>query len=215
MANKYELNATVRADKGKGASRRLRRLGNEVPAIVYGSDIAPQMISLAHNELFHALEDEAMYSQVLTLKVDGKPQQVLLKDLQRHPSKPVILHADFMRISAAHAVTMHVPLHFLNEETCPGVKQGGGSINRNAVEVLVRCLPKDLPQFIEVDLGALQVGDILHLSNLNVPAGVELVELGRGADHDSAVVSILPPRGGADADEGSDSAGEEGASSAE
>jgi len=201
MATNFTLNAKARTDAGKGASRRLRRLANELPAIIYGGDKAPQNISLIQKELAKALEDEAFYSHVINLNVDGKIEPVILRDLQRHPSKVVLLHADFQRIDTTHKITMRVPLHFTNQEKCVGVKTEGGVILHSATEVEVRCLAKDLPEFIEVDMSDVHVGTILHLSNLKLPAGVESVELAHGAEHDQAIVSVLPPRGGA-AEEG-------------
>jgi len=201
MATNFSLNAKARTDAGKGASRRLRRLDNELPAIIYGGAKAPQNISLPQKDLIKALEDEAFYSHVININVDGAVEPVILRALQRHPSKTFLLHADFQRIDATHKITMRVPLHFTNQEKCVGVKTEGGVILHSASEIEVRCLAKDLPEFIEVDMTEVHVGTILHLSNIQLPAGVESVELAHGAEHDQAIVSVLSPRGGA-AEEG-------------
>ena len=205
MQENFEIIAVSRGDQGKGASRRLRREGM-VPGIIYGGGEDPEMFATRHNELIQHLDHEAFYSHILTVKVDGKAQKVVLKDLQRHPSKPFVTHVDLLRVAAGDRIKMHVPLHFLNEATAPGVK-AGGQISHTVTDVEVICEAKDLPEYIEVDLGALNVGDIIHLTELKLPQGVALVALSHGdpAEHDSAVVSIHAPRGG-----GSDEAGEEG-----
>ncbi|MFZ5654894.1 MAG: 50S ribosomal protein L25/general stress protein Ctc [Pseudomonadota bacterium] len=195
----FVLNARTRADKGKGASRRLRRIADQVPAIVYGGGAEPQPISLEHRELAHALENEAFYSHIIALRVDGEAQDVILKDLQRHPARPVILHADFLRVSKTHKLTTRVPLHFVNEDSCIGVKQQGGLIQHNLVDIEVQCLPADLPEYIEVDMAGVELGQILHISDLRLPDGVESVALAHGADHDLPVVAVNKPRGGGEA----------------
>lgn len=191
MAKDFVLNAEKRDDEGKGASRRLRRAGR-VPAILYGGNDAPVSISLDHNEMLRNTAHEAFYSHILTVKLDGKEVQALLKDMQRHPAKPTILHVDLLRVLADKAVRVHVPLHFLNEKTSPGVKTSAGVVSHHLIEVEVECLPKDLPEFIEVDCGAMDVGDALHLTDLKMPAGTKLVALMHGEikDHDQPVVSI-------------------------
>ena len=180
MSANFEVIAQSRTDTGKGASRRLRRSG-DLPGIVYGAHQEPTMISLKHHELTHALENEAFYSNLLTLKVDGKSQTVVLKDLQRHPAKPFILHVDFQRVQADEKIRLHVPIHFVNEETCPGIKAGGQASHVMA-DVEVSCLPKDLPEFIAVDMSALEMGAVLHASELSLPAGVELATSDSGED---------------------------------
>ncbi|KXX64527.1 50S ribosomal protein L25/general stress protein Ctc [Marichromatium gracile] len=201
MSVDFNIVAQPRETVGKGASRRLRRAG-EVPAIVYGGHQEPQMITLAHNELLKHLEHEAFYSHVLTLQVGDETSSVVLKDLQRHPAKPFILHVDFQRVTQGEKLRMSVPLHFLNEEGCVGVK-AGGLVSRSLTEVEVSCLPQDLPEYIEIDMVAMEVGAILHLSELQLPAGVELAH----AAGDEVVVAIQAPRGGADEEsEGEDSA---------
>jgi large subunit ribosomal protein L25 len=152
------------------------------------------------------LENEAFYSHIISLNVDGKAQDVILKDLQRHPSKPMVLHADFLRVSKSTKLHTQVPLHFINEATSKGVKTQGGKVVHNLVQLDITCLPADLPEFIEVDLGNMEVGQILHISDLKLPKGVSSVALGQGADHDLAVVTIQKPKGGADDEEAAPSA---------
>jgi large subunit ribosomal protein L25 len=197
MQENFEIVAVSRGDQGKGASRRLRREGM-VPGIIYGGGRDPEMFATKHNELIRHLDHEAFYSHILTVKVDGKAQKVVLKDLQRHPSKPFVTHVDLLRVAEGDRIKMHVPLHFLNEETAPGVK-AGGQVSHTMTDVEVICEAQDLPEFIEVDLGAMAVGDIVHLSQLKLPEGVALVAFSHGdeADHDAAVVAIHAPRGSA------------------
>lgn len=198
MPNEFEIHATVRTDLGKGASRRLRRLDSLVPAIIYGEGKAPVSISIPHKDLQKALSNEAFFSHIITMVVGKKSEQVVIKDLQRHPAKPRIMHADFQRVSAKNAITVAVPLHFINEDKCKGVKLGGGSIIKALTELQISCLPKDLPEFIEVDLTELGVGEAIHISAINLPKGVTSVDLAHGHDSDNSVVSVLPPRGGSD-----------------
>ncbi|MET1254816.1 50S ribosomal protein L25/general stress protein Ctc [Aliikangiella maris] len=207
MSESFELNVEIREDMGKGASRRLRRLEGKVPGIIYGAGKEPQTISVIHSEIIKHLEEEAFYSHVLTLNVNGTPESVILKDLQRHPYKPKINHVDFLRIKAGEKLQTTVPLHFLNEETGPGAK-AGGVINHTISAVEVSCLPKDLPEFIEVDLGALEMDQVIHLSDLQLPNGVELVELALGEDHDQAVVTIHKGRSAKSDEESSDDSAE-------
>ena len=206
MAISFDVNAESRSDMGKGASRRLRRAG-KVPAIIYGSGES-QTISLVQNELLQHLDHEAFYSHILKVKVDGKAQKAVLRDVQRHPFKIDILHVDFQRVSDNDVIKMHVPLHFIGEEVAPGVKLGGGQVLHNLTDVEVSCKAKDLPEFIEVDLSQLEVGSSVHLSNLTLPAGVELVQLSHGADHDLPVAAIHVGRG-AKTGEAEEEAGEE------
>jgi len=207
MAISFELTAESRTDMGKGASRRLRRAG-KVPAIIYGGNKDPEALTLSHNELLRNLEHEAFYSHILTVKTGGGTSSAILRDLQRHPSKPVILHVDLQRVSAGEKLKTQVPLHIIGEDKCPGVK-AGGLVSHEQTEVEVECLPKDLPEFIEVDISGLEVGDTLHLSDLQIPEGVTLLELVRGEDHDLGVVSIHAKRGGGEeeAAEGGEEAG--------
>lgn len=187
----FELNAEIRSDLGKGASRRLRHL-NRVPAIIYGGGKDPQNLTIAHNELVQQLDQEAFYSHILKININGKAQKAVLRDVQRHPSKPVILHIDLLRVSEKESIRMSVPLHFQNADTCKGVKLGGGIVTHLITQVEVQCLAKDLPEFIEIDLVELDIGDSVHLSDIKLPKGIEVVELSHG--HDLAVVNILKPR---------------------
>jgi large subunit ribosomal protein L25 len=196
MSGEFVLNAAARGDVGKGASRRLRN-DELVPGIVYGGTKAPRSISVSHRELTKALENEAFFSHLITLKMEDGAEEVILKDLQRHPARPRILHADFQRVSRDRKIHVHIPLHFINQEKCHGVKNQGGMIQHNANEVHVSCLPQDLPEYIEVDMSAYHVGQSVHLSDLNLPAGVESVELSHGPEHDLPVATVLAPKGGA------------------
>ncbi len=207
MSNEFSLTAETRSDLGKGASRRLRRLEARVPAILYGGNQEPTPISILSKEINKAVENEAFYSHVLTLNLDGTEVKAVLKDLQRHPAKNLVVHADFQRIDDTHKINMHVPLHFINEDKCVGVKQQGGTISHLIAEVLVSCLAKDLPEYLEVDLGPLKAGTTLHLSDIPLPEGVELVELSHGEDHDLPVAAVNLPRGASsDAEEGDEEA---------
>ena len=191
----FEINAQVRTLQGSGASRRLRATG-KVPGIVYGGEAAPQAIEIDHNELLINLKKEAFHASILTIVLDGKKQQVLLRDTQRHAYKPLVLHVDFQRVDATHELHIKVPLHFINEEIAPGVKLNGGLVNHVMTEVDVHCLAKDLPEFIEVDLSALKIGDSIHLSQLKLPNGVKLVQ--HTAD-DSVIVGIVGKGGSTEA----------------
>ncbi len=186
----FELVAEPRADKGKGASRRLRRTG-KVPAILYGGSKDPINLALDQNTLLRQLRDKAFYSHILTLKVDKKQEEVVLKDLQRHPSRPLILHADLMRISAREKLQLRVPIHFINEDICPG-KKLGGIISHVMKEVEVSCLPKDLPELIEVDTAELEIGQSMNLSELQMPKGVEMVPPAHGGDQ--TIVTVRQPQ---------------------
>ena len=204
----FTLEVSARANVGKGASRRLRRNENLIPAIIYGGEAAPRNIAIAHNVLEHATENEAFFSSIITLDVEGSKESVIIKDMQRHPSKPRIMHADFQRVSADHELHVNVPLHFLNEETAPGVKTGGGIVSHLMTELEISCLPKDLPAYIEVDLGKLGLGESIHISALKLPAGVTSIALTHGEESDHAVVAITAPKGTA-ADNADDAAAEE------
>ena len=195
MSDDISVNVTSRSVFGKGASRRLRR-DNLVPAILYGADQEPQAIQLKHNEVIKHLENEAFYSQLLQLTVDGgEPVRSLLKDVQRHPYKQQILHLDFVRVVAGAELQVSVPLHFINEDICVGVKNQGGNISHTENEVLVACRPRDIPESIEVDMAELAVGASVSLSNLTMPEGVRLVDLQEaGDDSDRQVASVNAPR---------------------
>lgn len=184
------LEAQTRDVQGKGASRRLRRLGQQVPAIVYGSDQEPQLLSLSQHKVVKALENEAIYTTVFHLNVDGKDQQVILKDLQRHPYKSVILHMDFQRVSSKDVLVRMIPLHFINGEVSPGHKDGG-VVNHTLSQVEVRCQAQHLPEFIEVDLIKLKLDETLHLSDLKLPANVKLAtDLSDDNNHPVASIHI-------------------------
>ena len=179
--NEFTLNAQARTDLGKGASRRLRHAAN-IPAVVYGGNKPAESVTILAKEIAKLFENEAAYSHVIALTVDGAVETVVIKALQRHPAKGHVLHADFVRVVAGQKLTAHVPLHFLNQESSVGVKQQGGEVSHSAADVEVSCLPKDLPEFINVDMANVEVGQILHMSDLVLPAGVELVALAHGKD---------------------------------
>ena len=208
----FVLDAQSREETGKGASRRLRREAGQVPAIIYGDNKKPQMITLNHKDLIKHLDNEAFYSHILTLNIDSVSQDVILKDLQRHPAKPTVLHADFLRVSKTKKFSTRVPLHFINEATSTGVKMQGGLASHTITDIEISCLAADLPEYIEVDLAEVEIGQIVHISDLNLPKGVESVALSH--DQDLAVATINKPKGAADdADDAEDSAdGEESAS---
>lgn len=196
MSEAFELEATSRADVGKGASRRLRRLEGRIPAIVYGGTAEPCNITLDHDDLWHHLENEAFFSHIITLKIDGKGEDVLLKDLQRHPAKNILMHADFLRVDKNQSITVNVPLHFINEDTCVGVKMQGGRISHTINELEIRCLPSDLPEYIEVDMLEVETGQVVHISDIKLPNGVESVALAHGSEHDLSVANVVTPKGG-------------------
>ena len=198
-----EIDANNRAMQGKGASRRLRRAG-KVPGIVYGGEGQAQSIELDHNNLFHKLKLEAFHASILSLGLDGKKEQVLLRDVQMHPYKLQVLHVDFQRVDQNKKIHMKVPLHFINAEIAPGVKLSGGLISHVLTEVDISCLPKDLPEFITADLSEMTAGSTLHLKDLKLPQGVEIIALSRGDDLPVATLTVKR------ADEGT----EEGSSAA-
>ncbi len=187
MKTAFELNAEFREDQGKGASRRLRHAG-KTPAILYGGKREPRALTLDMSKLQQALENEKFYSSIVSLKVGDQTQAAVLRDLQRHPYKNQIVHADFQRVYDDEPIRMLVPLHFMNQESAPGVKTQGGMVSHLKNELLIECLPKDLPEYIEVDIGALHLNQALKISDVKLPAGVKSVELQQGKD--STVVSI-------------------------
>src|ERR1043165_567318 len=191
--HQFELNAETREVFGSGASRRLRRLENRVPAILYGAAEPPLPVSLEHNQILQALENEAFYSHILTIKIDGIEQKAVLKDLQRHAYKPRVLHVDLMRVSAKEKIIMSVPLHFNGEADAPGVKDAGGVLTKLLNSVEVRCLPAALPEYIEVDVSRLGLDESILLSQLTLPQGVELIAAISHED-DRPVVNIHIPR---------------------
>jgi large subunit ribosomal protein L25 len=209
MSVDFTLHAKGREVSGKGASRRLRRLMGEVPAIVYGGKKDAQSITLIHKDVIKALENEAFYSHIISLDVDGKSEDVIVKDVQRHPAKTAILHLDFLRISKTTALTIRVPLHFINEDSCIGVKKEGGIISHTMSELEVQCLPKDLPEYIEVDVSELALGSTLHISDITLPKGVESVALSHGSDHDLPVAAVNKAKsGGSEAEANGDAEGD-------
>jgi len=190
---KFELDASVRKDVGRGASRRLRH-ADKVPAIIYGADQPPVSLVLEHNKVMHAVANEAFYSHILTVHVDKKPEKVILKAMQRHPAKPRILHMDFQRIKADQKPHMHIPLHFIGEDKAPAIEEGG-VFSHSFSDIEVTCLPADLPEYIEVDVSNMVLNQVLHLTDLKLPKGVELVAFAHGVEgHDLPVVSIHIPR---------------------
>jgi large subunit ribosomal protein L25 len=193
----FVLNAKAREDKGKGASRRLRRLASEVPAIVYGGKKKPQPLALDHDSLYNSLENEAFFSHIITLNVGDKSEQVIVKDVQRHPSRLKLLHVDFMRVSKTQKLQTKVPIHFLNEDTSKGVKQQGGIVSHAITELEIQCLPGDLPEYLEVDMAEVELGDTLHISDIPLPKGVESVDLLHGEEYDHPLVAIIKPRSAA------------------
>ena len=191
MSVSFEINALVRDDKGKGASRRLRHAG-KVPAIIYGEGHDPIAITLDHNDIWHKLQQEAFHSHILTLKVGDTSDNVIMRDIQYHPFKLKVMHLDFLRIAMDHALQTSVPLHFVNEDTCPGVKLQGGLVSHLITEVEIECMPADLPEYIEVDVAELEIDQSVHLSELKLPNGVTFLHVDE--EHDHAVVSIHKPR---------------------
>ena len=190
MSTNFVINARSREDTGKGASRRLRRQSGEVPAIIYGGKKHAEKISILHKDITKALENEAVYSSIISLAVDGKAEDTIIKDIQRHPAKQVILHLDFLRVSKTTKLQTRVPLNFLNEDICVGVKMGGGLIAQTMPDIEVSCLPKDLPESIDVDMEQIDIGQIVHLSDIKMPSGVESVSLSQGAEYDLTVATV-------------------------
>ncbi|MBN4075265.1 MAG: 50S ribosomal protein L25/general stress protein Ctc [SAR86 cluster bacterium] len=221
--NDFILEASPRTDVGKGASRRLRRLAGDIPAIIYGAGKEPTAITIPHKDIMKAVENEAFFSHIITVKVDGKDESVVIKALQRHPAKPRILHADFLRVSADQAIAVKVPLHFVNEDQCVGVKLEGGIINHMINELEISCLPGNLPEYIEVFMAELKVGESIHISDLALPEGVTSIDLAHGEDNNHPVAACVLPRAaleeeeiGAEAVEGEEAAeGDDSADSAD
>ena len=206
MSEKIELLAEARTDLGKGASRRLRHTG-KTPAIVYGVG-EPISVTLEHKDLWKAQEAEAFYSTILNLKIDGSDTDVVVKDMQRHPFKPLVMHVDFLRVDAKQEIHTNIPVHFVNEEA---LNKAGAVITHHVNEIEVSCLPKHLPEFIEVDLADVEVGQTLHLTDVALPKGVTSVEVAKGESHDIAIVSANAPKASAseDTESADDAAGEE------
>ncbi len=210
MSSVFEFDAVSRVNAGTSSAKAIRRNGN-IPAVVYGGSSEPELIELSHNEVTKRLANEAVYSHILQLNVDGKVQNAVLKDMHRHPAKDTIMHMDFMRVIMGEKFKTNVPLHFVNEEISPGIKEGG-VVMHSMIDVEIECLPKDLPEYIEVDLSGLGIGDSIHLSEVVVPAGVSILLLAHDEDHDLSVAQIMKTRGGSededDEDADSDVAGE-------
>ena len=198
MSEDYIVHAETRSVQGTGASRRLRRTG-KVPAILYGGGAEPVQLSVDHNEMLRHLEHEAFYSHILSIEVDGKTENAVLKDLQRHPSKAQILHADFMRVVAGQSMRMTVPLHFVGEDKSPGIKNNGGVLDRLPNELEIECLPRNLPEYIEVDVSGLDVNESIHLEELTLPEGVTSVAQAHGENW--TLVAVHVPRAAVETDE--------------
>jgi large subunit ribosomal protein L25 len=190
----FTLDAEIRTDLGKGASRRLRHAG-KVPAVLYGAGKEAVSLTLIHNKLFQAQGFEAFYSHVLTLNIGDEKVEVLVKDMQRHAFKPIVMHLDFLRVDANKELHTHIPLHFINEDIADSIKLNGGHPEHHMVDVEVSCLPADLPEFIEVNLENVELGQTLHLTDLVLPKGVSLLELNKGETHDLAVVTVKLAKG--------------------
>lgn len=214
MSNELILRAELRTDTGKGASRRLRK-ASKVPGIVYGGKNKPQNLTVEFKDIIKQLENEAFYTQVIKLEIDGKAQQTVLRDLQRHPSRGEPTHFDLERVSANQKINTLVPLRFINEDSCVGVKEEGGEIIRSAAEVEVVSLPKNIPEAIEVDMANVRIGETVHLSSIELPKGVEILALIHGTEHDQPVASVHKPKGQVSEEEAAeDAAASEAASAA-
>lgn len=196
MSNVFEFVANSRGQSGKGAARRVRLQG-DVPAVIYGGHAEPKMLVLNHNDVIKHLEHEAVYSHVLDVTIDGQTEKAILKGVQRNPAKFQVLHLDFLRVSMSEAVKVHVPLHFINESTSIGGKKGGIAAH-SMVDVEVSCLPAVLPEYLEVDLAKLDIGETFHLSDIVLPSGVEIVVLAQGPEHDLPVVSMMSSKASKD-----------------
>ena len=189
MADKFDLVADIREDSGKGASRRLRR-EDKVPAIIYGAGRPPRALVFDHNKVMQQLENESFYSSVLNIKVGDKSQAAIVKDIQRHPSLPRVMHIDLQRIVEDEVIRMNVPIHFIGEEVAVGVKEGGGKVQRMRTDVEVVCLPRDLPEYLELDISALELDAMMYMSDIVLPEGVEIPELAQEVEQTQPIVSI-------------------------
>ncbi len=210
MSESFKVQAEARVDEGKGASRRLRRLEGKTPAIVYGGQKPPKSISVIRKDLEKMLESEAFYTALIDIELEGETEAAILKDVQRHPAKGFAMHVDFLRVEANKPIKVNIPLHFINEGQCVGVKVGGGMVQHQATDVEVQCLPKDIPEYIEVDMADIELGGIVHISDLVLPTGVESTALALGDDHDLAIASVMVTRGAKSADEDDVAADEAG-----
>jgi len=189
MADKFDLIADIREDSGKGASRRLRR-EDKVPAIIYGAGRPPRALVFDHNKVIKQLENESFYSSVLNIKVGEKSQAAIVKDLQRHPSLPRIMHMDFQRIVEDEVIRMNVPIHLIGADIAVGVKDGGGKVSHMRTDVEVVCLPKDLPEYLELDISELELDGLMYLTDIPLPEGVEIPELAQEVEQVQPIVSI-------------------------
>jgi len=195
MTDLFELKAETRKDSGKANARRLRRIEDRVPAIVYGAGKEAHSISLSHNDILHAFANPAVFSHILDLQIDSqKSEHVVLKNILRHTHKPKILHIDFLRVKAKEKITMNVPIHLVGEEESPGMKDHGGVLTKSMTEVEIRCLPANLPEFIELDMSKVELEQTLHLSDLKLPSGVELTILELDEEHNHPIVSVHVPK---------------------
>src|SRR3989344_6568590 len=209
MSAKFDLTAEPRNAKGTGASRRLRRAG-KIPAILYGAGKEPTMVSLDHNLMKRHLENEKFHTSILSVTVDGKTDRAILRDWNMHPYKPIVMHVDLQRISATEKLHMKVPLHFIGQDVAPGVKEDGGIVTHLMTEIDITCLPKDLPEFLTVDMSALRINESVHLSNIKLPEGVSISSFAHGGDalavaaitvirvvEEAPVVAVAPVEGAA------------------
>lgn len=214
MAQDMTLVAELRSELGKGANRRMRRTAQKVPGILYGGGEEPVTLAFAVNDLAKIMQSEAFFSQIVTLDLNGSRQQVIVRDLQRHPATERVLHLDFLRIRGDQEIQLHVPIHFVNEDQCVGVTMSDGLISHSLIEVEISCLPGNLPEFIEVDMAELEVGQSVYLTDLPLPEGVEVVALMYGDERNVLVASVQLPRGGleeeAELEEGALEEGAEG-----
>lgn len=189
-----KLDASVRTDQGKGASRRLRR-AKQIPAILYGAGKDAQSLTLDEEQVLRLMREETFFSQIIDVKIKGKKtERAILKDMQRHPFKPLVTHMDLLRVAKGQKLRQHLPIHFLNEDRAKGVKEDGGVIHHDMIEVDIECLPEDLPEYLEVDIADLGMGEAVHLSEIPLPKGVVIPALENDPEHDSSVVSIHPPQ---------------------
>lgn len=207
MTSIFEFVAESRSSSGRSEARSMRREG-KVPAILYGGGAEPAKLFLNHNDVIKHFEHEAVYSHVLDVKVDGKTEKAILKEIQRHPGKPQIIHIDFLRISEGDKIRVHVPIHCINEDVSVGVKKGG-VVTHNLVDIEISCLPADLPEYIEVDLIAVDMGESVHLTEITLPPNIEIMALSHGSGHDLPVVSIAAAKGGGEDVQESDDVEEE------
>ncbi len=212
MASALTLGVESRQNTGTSSSRKIRNHENKVPGVLYGGTQPAVFFSVQYRHVSKALQDEAFFSQLIDLDIDGKTERVVLRELQRHPASDKVIHIDFMRVSDDRELQISVPIHFLNSENCPGVKLQGGVLSRNLTEIQVSCLPKDIPAHLAVDMTDVEVGTVIHLSDLTLPEGVSIVSLALGEEYDTTVAAVHLPRGTTtDEDEDEESEEEEAA----